>query len=86
MLIAEALLLQVTDADGGIVTGLGQSLDLGLAGALLSDLAFEGRVAIDHRGRLEVSDRAPTGNPHLDTALAGLASREGSARMLRSET
>ncbi|MDF8266331.1 GOLPH3/VPS74 family protein [Luteipulveratus flavus] len=76
MLIAEELLLLLTNDRGGLVTGRNET-GLGLAGALLCELALMEKVTVDGKGRLRVADPAPTGNAHLDAALGVFADREG---------
>src|SRR3954447_2372061 len=82
MLIAEDLLLLLTDDDSGKAAGSTQ-VDLGLAGALVADLALLGRVdvaAADEKvkkGRLVVRDASPSGDDFLDRALAWLVKQEG---------
>ena len=76
MLIAEDLLLQLTTPDGRLIAA-GNRVDLGLAGALLSELALLDKVTVDDRGRLLVRDPRPVGDPHLDGALALFAAKEG---------
>lgn len=83
MLIAEDLLLLLTDDDTGRLKGPGDQVDVALGGALLVELALTGRVDIagpDERvreGRLVVRDAGPTGDPLLDEALAAVGRREG---------
>lgn len=77
MLLAEELLLQVTTPVGGILHSVSGSTDLGLAGALLSELALVGKIGIDPSGRLTVIDTTPTGQPGLDWALTTFLSHVG---------
>lgn len=77
MLLADELLLQVTLPDGRVMGASSGTIGLGLAGALLSELALAGRMGIDTRGRLTVLDRTPLGDPALDAALAAFATHEG---------
>ncbi|HSS67774.1 MAG TPA: GPP34 family phosphoprotein [Nocardioidaceae bacterium] len=78
MLIAEDLLLLLTDDESGKAKG-STPVDLGLAGALLADLALLQRVGIGEdgkhvkKGRLVVADASPTGDTLLDGALGRLA-------------
>jgi hypothetical protein len=69
--LAELLLLIAYD-DAGNRIGRSQAVDLGLAGAVLADLAIAGRVDVADR-KVRVVDPTPTGHPVLDDALAGLA-------------
>jgi hypothetical protein len=74
VLIAEDLLLLVTDDESGRAKS-STPVDLGLAGALLADLALLQRVGIADdgkqvkKGRLVVRDASPTGDALLDGAL-----------------
>ncbi|GAA2511471.1 GPP34 family phosphoprotein [Streptomyces thermolineatus] len=74
--IPEELLLLALDPATG-TTAQPQSLDLGLAGAQLVELALAGRIAPDG-DRIAVVVPRPTGDPTLDTALE-LLRRRGSA-------
>jgi hypothetical protein len=82
MLIAEDLLLLLTDDDSGTAAA-SIRVDLGLAGALLAELVLLNRVdlAADgervRKGRLVVRDPSPTEDDLLDTALERLANHEG---------
>jgi hypothetical protein len=82
MLIAEDLLLLLTDDDSGKAAGSTQ-VDLGLAGALLAELVLLGRVDVSapgepvKKGRLVVKDASPTGDHLLDQALARLSALVG---------
>ena len=81
MLIAEDLLLLLTDDDSGKPLVDTSELDLGLAGAILVDLAALDRVDVAgpgesvKQGRLYVRDGAPTGEPVLDETLSRIESR-----------
>jgi len=82
MLIAEDLLLLLTDDDTGKAVG-STHVDLGLAGALMADLALLGRIDVAaageavKNGRLVVRDVSPTQDDLLDGALARLATQHG---------
>jgi len=65
--IPEELLLLALDPATG-TTAQPQSLDLGLAGAQLVELALAGRIAPDG-DRIAVVMPRPTGDPTLDSAL-----------------
>jgi Golgi phosphoprotein 3 (GPP34) len=69
--LADLLLLIAYDDDGTRI-GNSQAVDLGLGGAVLAELAIAGRIEVSHR-RIRVVDTAPTGDPLLDGALAGIA-------------
>lgn len=82
MLLAEDVLLLLTDATTGKSLAGSPGRDYVLAGAVLLDLAALGRVRVsDGRdgtrpGRLVVVDDSPTGDDVLDDALARLAGRK----------
>lgn len=83
MLLAEDLLLLLTDDDTGRLAASGTAVDVALGGALLVELALADRVDVagaDERvreGRLVVRDPSPTGDVLLDEALAVVERREG---------
>ncbi|GAA2640968.1 GOLPH3/VPS74 family protein [Paractinoplanes durhamensis] len=73
--LAEELLLLAYDDRTGKATGSRIGLDLGMAAAVLVDLALAGRVAyVD--GFLKVSDPRPIGDPIADAVLAKVAADE----------
>jgi hypothetical protein len=75
MLLAENLLLLVTDDASGRLSVPGSQLDLGLGGANLVELTVMGRVDLSGEkgagkpGRLIVRDSSPAGDEVLDAAL-----------------
>ncbi len=83
MLIAEDLLLLLTDDDTGKLATSGTQVDVALGGALLIELTLAERVEITgpedrgRQGRLVVKDPSPTGDSMLDEALATVARKEG---------
>jgi hypothetical protein len=83
MLLAEDLLLLLTDDDTGQLAAPGGEVDVALGGALLIELALTGRVDVagpDERvreGRLIVRDPRPTGDGLLDEALGAVGQKEG---------
>jgi Golgi phosphoprotein 3 (GPP34) len=83
MLLAEDLLLLLTDDDTGKLAASSTEVDVALGGALLVELALMDRVDVagaDERvreGRLVVRDANPTGDGLLDEALAIVAQKEG---------
>src|SRR5512133_270894 len=83
MLLAEDLLLLVTDDATGRLSAPGAQVDLGLAGAALVELALGNRVDVSTEddeggpGRLVVRDPSPTGDSVLDTALEAVSRRQG---------
>ncbi|HWG98747.1 MAG TPA: GPP34 family phosphoprotein [Pilimelia sp.] len=70
--LAEELLLLAYDDQTGKATGSRIGLDLGMAAAVLVELALAGRIALDG-GVIAVVDDTPTGEPIADAALAKLA-------------
>lgn len=77
MLIAEDLLLLLTDDVRGRLVVDSQQTDIALGGALLVELSLSERVAVDERGRVRVTDARPTGDPLLDHAVGVVAGRQG---------
>lgn len=72
----EILILLLGDRDGELFTRVpGDNLSCALAGAVLLDLSFAGRIDTDPE-RLVVIDPTPTGNVILDGTLARLAARD----------
>jgi hypothetical protein len=77
MLLAEDLLLLLTDdATGKLVVPSAQA-DVALGGANLVELTLMGRVGVDDRKRIVVPDPSPTGNQVLDAALEIVSDRQG---------
>ncbi|MEV6597370.1 GPP34 family phosphoprotein [Actinoplanes sp. NPDC051346] len=73
--LAEELLLLAYDDQTGKATGSRIGLDLGMAAAVLVDLALAGRIAyVD--GFLKVTDPTPIGEPIADAVLARAAADE----------
>jgi hypothetical protein len=77
MLLAEDLLLLLTDDATGRLVVSGTETDVALAGAQLVDLSLAGRVDVDERKRLVVVDGSTTGDDLLDQALEVARRREG---------
>jgi hypothetical protein len=77
MLLAEDLLLLLTDDRTGRLLVTAQYVDVALAGAQLVQLSLDGRVDVDDRKRLAVLDPSPTGDPLLDGALGVVGQRAG---------
>lgn len=84
MLLAEDLLLLVTDDASGRLAVPGMQADAGLGGANLVELTLLGHVDIageqdqGRPGRIIVRDPSPPGDEVLDAALQTLAARPGS--------
>jgi hypothetical protein len=70
--LAEELLLLAYDDQTGKATGSRIGLDLGMAAAVLVDLALAGRIAY-RDGYLAVVDPSPTGDPIADAVLTTAA-------------
>ncbi|MEO3922805.1 GPP34 family phosphoprotein [Micromonosporaceae bacterium B7E4] len=70
--LAEELLLLGYDDKSGKATGSRIGLDLGMAAAVLVDLALAGRVAFSD-GSIVATDATPTGDPIADDVLARIA-------------
>ena len=77
MLLAEDLLLLLTDDRTGKLAVASNRVDLALGGAQLVDLALARRVEVTEEGRLLVVDRAPVGDALLDEALALVDGKNG---------
>lgn len=83
MLLAEDLLLLLTEDDTGKLAAPSTEVDVALGGALLVELTLMQRVDVagsDERvreGRLVVRDPDPTGDGLLDEALTIVGQREG---------
>jgi Golgi phosphoprotein 3 (GPP34) len=84
MLLAEDLLLLVTDDASGRLSVPAAQVDAGLGGANLLELTLMNKVglAADHDtskpGRVVVRDPAPIGDTTLDAALQIIIARQGS--------
>jgi hypothetical protein len=84
MLLAEDLLLLVTDDATGRLSVAGAQVDAGLGGANLVELTLLGKVDVSaeqdqgRRGRIIVRDPSPPGDDVLDAALRILVERQGS--------
>ena len=66
---SEEVLLLLLEEDEGIFLSVGKNtLELAMAGAVLMELAFAGRIDTDLQ-RMLVVDSAPTGDPLLDDVL-----------------
>ena len=82
MLLAEDLLLLLTDDDSGRLVVSGSAVDVALGGAQLIELTLLGRVDVTaegegRAGRLVVRPGERPGDPLLEEALGIVAEREG---------
>jgi Golgi phosphoprotein 3 (GPP34) len=83
MLLAEDLLLLLTDDTTGRLAVPGAEADAGLSGAVLAELALMGKVDLTGEadagkpGRLVVRDPSPAGDPVLDAALEIVIAQQG---------
>ena len=68
--LAEELLLLAYDDETGKATGSRIGLDLGMAAAVLVELALAGRIAYADGDLIVVSDPTPIGEPIADAVLA----------------
>lgn len=67
----EFFLLSIDDNKGKIIAEVSDGLELGLAGALLAELALQDRIGLKDK-RLVVTNPAPTGDGALDEALEAI--------------
>ena len=83
MLLAEDLLLLVTDDASGRLSAPAEQVDAGLGGANLVELTLRNKVDLTgdqdpgKRGRIIVRDPSPAGDAVLDAALEILIARQG---------
>jgi hypothetical protein len=77
MLIAEDLLLLLTEDRTGKLLAPPAEVDAALSGAQLIELSLSGRVDVDARKRLVVRDGSPTGDDLLDRALGVVSGKQG---------
>ena len=83
MLIAEELLLLLTDDDSGRLSAPAEHVDIGLGGANLLELTLMNRVDLTGEAdagkprRIIVRDPSGTGDPVLDSAMEVLTERQG---------
>jgi hypothetical protein len=69
----ELFLLCVDEESGIVIPRLKRQLRYGLAGAVLVELALQGKVRVDQKGRLELLNAEPAGDELLDQALEKLS-------------
>jgi Golgi phosphoprotein 3 (GPP34) len=86
VLIAEDLLLLVTDDASGRLSAPVAQVDAGLGGANLVELTLMGKVDLSGAGdagkpgRIIVRDPSPTGDAVLDAALGILVAHQATSR------
>jgi hypothetical protein len=74
--LAEELVLLGTNERGSTESAAWASLDNGIAGARLLELALAGRLELGEKGAIVVADERPTGDELIDEALARIAGSE----------
>ncbi|HEY5179808.1 MAG TPA: GPP34 family phosphoprotein [Dermatophilaceae bacterium] len=77
MLLAEDLLLLLTNDATGKLLLPAEQVDIALGGANLLELTLLERVGLDESKRVVVYDRSSTGDPILDGALGVIGARQG---------
>jgi hypothetical protein len=77
MLLAEDLLLLLTNDTTGKLLLPAEQVDIALGGANLLELTLLERVGLDDWKRVVVYDRSSTGDPILDGALGVIGTRQG---------
>jgi Golgi phosphoprotein 3 len=65
----ELLLLAIDNDKSTVLPSVRKRLGFGLAGAVLAELALQGRLQVNEKRRLEVSNEAVTGDKYLDKLL-----------------
>lgn len=71
----EFFLLSIDDNKGKIIAEVSDGLELGLAGALLAELALQDRIGLKDK-RLVVTNPAPTSDGALDEALEAIGNEK----------
>src|SRR5664280_3803553 len=77
MLLAEDLLLLLTDDASGKLLLPAEQVDIALGGANLLELTLVERVSLDEEKHVVVFDPSSTGDPILDGALGVIGARQG---------
>lgn len=72
----EMFLLALDEEQGYILPQVKRNLAFGLAGAILAELALQGKISANTKHRLEVSDTKVDGSSLLDEALQAIQSSE----------
>ena len=76
----ELYLLAVDEEKGVVIKSANQGFNYALAGAILADMAFQNKTAINAKGRLELVDPGDSGDPILDPLLHKILSTERQRR------
>lgn len=77
MLIAEDLLLLLTDDTSGKLLVPGEHADVALGGAMLVELSLAERVTVDDRGRIHAADPGALGDDLVDAAAQVVRTKDG---------
>lgn len=72
----QLFLLALNEEKGNILPTAKKFLPHALAGAILAELALQGKVCNNEKNRLEVRDATPTGDEILDEALQEIAAEK----------
>ena len=72
----ELLLLTIHQEKGTYIGAAADKLKVGLAGALLVQLALHGKIQVDQNHRVNVANAEPTGDTLADEALAAMKESE----------
>lgn len=75
-LYEELQLLTIHEDKGTFIRDTQEALKPGLAGAILADLAFAGKITTTSNHRIKLENSEPTQDPILDDALAALKASE----------
>ncbi len=75
-LFEELFLLAFHEDKGKLIPWATENLPVGLAGAILAELALNDRVRVEENHRLELLDSSPTQDEILDAALEKIQSSE----------
>lgn len=75
-LFEELFLLSLDEEKGTLLPFAKKTIHIGLAGAILSELALQGRVCSNEKHRLELSDASPTGDEILDEVMREIQAEE----------
>lgn len=76
----EFFLLCIDDNKGKVISAVSDGLHLGLAGALLADLALHGKISVAEK-KLAILDPSPVGDPILDAGLAIITSEKRTRKL-----